>query len=288
MDAQLVFILLALLAFFYAAFSSFVSNTLGNRKRVSEIQNEMKKINKDHLDALKSGNKDDLAKAEKAQSERLPQLLKESMELQFKPLIPTLLIFFLVFYYLLPTIAPDANDDVKLELFDDGLPGHCDARAGDGVYSSCFAIPDKAANGTWIASARAVKSGGFLFFSSEENLGENSTLFTVGSAGIAQRLPALPQHNSLAAVLTQTDKTAYLPGEKISISAKVSPSANATVEKVHASLDSGTRFWIDSSLDIPFLGKELHSSGLFILFILASSIIIQITMALQKKLSKKQ
>jgi len=278
-----VFLLIAILSAAYAFFSTMMTQVYGNRARVKEIQERMKRINQEHAAALRSGDRDALARAEKAQSEELPALLKESMVLQFKPMLPTLALFFLLFYYALPSIAPDANDDVRLTLFDDGLPEHCDSFANDSVFSNCYKIPAGAPNGTWVASAKAVRTGSFLFFPSEEKLGENSTLFLVGAPSIEERLPSLPQHNYRAMVILQADKTSYSRGEMVSISARVTGDG---FEKVVASLDSGTRYWVDSTVDIPFLGKELHPTGLFILLIIISSLLLQLLISLHSRLKR--
>ncbi|MEW6329726.1 MAG: EMC3/TMCO1 family protein, partial [Candidatus Micrarchaeota archaeon] len=89
------FIVITLSAGLYLLFSSFVMKTFGRRDRVMEIQKEMNEMNKEHREALKSGDKERLARAEKNYSRMMP-LLTESMTLQFRPLIVLLPILFIV------------------------------------------------------------------------------------------------------------------------------------------------------------------------------------------------
>ncbi|MEM4389820.1 MAG: hypothetical protein QXG98_04110 [Candidatus Micrarchaeia archaeon] len=283
MQAELSFLLIATISTAYAFFSILMSNVYGNRARVKEIQERISRINREHAAALARGDKVALARAEKAQREELPALLKESLALQFKPLLPTLAVFLLLFYYVLPAIAPDASDDVTLQLFDDGLAEHCDASANDGTYSACYVIPANAHNGTWIASARAVRTGHFLFFANEERVGENATLFLVGSPSVDHRLPTLPQHSAGTSILLQTDNLHYAPGDTIAIAARMTGEG---FNKITVTLDMGTRYWVDAAFDIPFLGRELHPTGLFILLLIVSSLLLQALIGVSARLKK--
>ncbi|VVC03617.1 Uncharacterised protein [Candidatus Burarchaeum australiense] len=83
----------------YALISIAITKRFGNRERVQQIQKEMQEITKKQQDAIKNGNEKDMDRAN-SDSGRIPALLKESMILQFKPLI-----FLLPFLLILPAIA---------------------------------------------------------------------------------------------------------------------------------------------------------------------------------------
>ncbi len=89
------FIIVTLSAAVYLLLSSFVMKTFGKRDRVMEIQKEMNEMNKEHREALKGGDKERLARAEKNYGRMMP-LLTESMMLQFRPLIVLLPILFII------------------------------------------------------------------------------------------------------------------------------------------------------------------------------------------------
>lgn len=95
MDPIIAFATITFTAVIYSAFSLHMSRTFGNRKRLKEIQDEMNRINNRLKAAMKSGDEKKIKEAEEEQA-RLPSLLRESMVLQFKPLIITLPIFFLL------------------------------------------------------------------------------------------------------------------------------------------------------------------------------------------------
>ncbi|MEM3030721.1 MAG: hypothetical protein QXH27_03210, partial [Candidatus Micrarchaeia archaeon] len=69
MQADLAFLLITVIAAAYVFFSSLMTTVYGNRARVKEIQERMNRINREHAAALKSGDKEALARAEKAQAE---------------------------------------------------------------------------------------------------------------------------------------------------------------------------------------------------------------------------
>ena len=83
----------------YSLISIIITKRFGNRERVKEIQKEVNEINKRYTDALKRGDKAEVARTQ-AEQARLPGLLKDSMILQFKPLV-----LLLPFLLVLPAVA---------------------------------------------------------------------------------------------------------------------------------------------------------------------------------------
>jgi uncharacterized membrane protein (DUF106 family) len=92
-DPMFALFAIALMAFAYSCVTNLLMKRFGNPGRVKEIQAEMTRANKALMEAEKSGDEKRKKEAAKMQ-ERVPELLKESMTLQFKPLVVTLPIFF--------------------------------------------------------------------------------------------------------------------------------------------------------------------------------------------------
>lgn len=92
-DPLIAFFAITLTAVVYTAISNVLLKKLGDKKRQKFIQDEMNRINKLAIDVGKSGDEKRKKEAEEQQG-RIPDLLKESMVLQFKPLVVTLPIFF--------------------------------------------------------------------------------------------------------------------------------------------------------------------------------------------------
>lgn len=94
----------------YSAFSLFITQRFGNRQRVKEIQEQINAVHKGYSGALKRNDKPEMAKYE-AEQAKLPGLLKESMLLQFKPLLITL-----PFLFILPWVARTYFPDFVITL----------------------------------------------------------------------------------------------------------------------------------------------------------------------------
>jgi uncharacterized membrane protein (DUF106 family) len=95
-DPTVAFFVITISAVIYSAVSLHINKTVGNRKRVREIQEEMNRISaklrKVGYDT-EAGRKD----ADEEQS-KIPKLMSESMMLQFKPLLVILPIFAILTY----------------------------------------------------------------------------------------------------------------------------------------------------------------------------------------------
>jgi len=101
-DQTVAFFIITATAIIYSALSLYITRTLGNRKRVKEIQEEMKRIG----DGLKKTDGTEAKRKEvEKEQEKIPGLMTESMILQFKPLVVILPIFAVV-SYLVKTFFP--------------------------------------------------------------------------------------------------------------------------------------------------------------------------------------
>lgn len=83
------FFVIGFLALLYSLFTQIITSKFGKRDRVKQIQDDMKRINAQYSQALKSNDEKRIKEAEEEQK-KIPALLQESMILQFKPLIITL------------------------------------------------------------------------------------------------------------------------------------------------------------------------------------------------------
>lgn len=102
-DPTVAFFAITLSAVIYSALSLHINKTIGNRKRVKEIQGEMNRIS---AKLRRTGYDTDAGRKEaEMEQEKIPKLMSESMMLQFKPLLLILPIF-VILSYLVRTSFP--------------------------------------------------------------------------------------------------------------------------------------------------------------------------------------
>lgn len=92
-DPVLAFFTISFCAFAYSSVSNFLIRKLGNRKRLKKIQQEINHINKEAVEAAKEGKEAQHKPGETAHSHTF-SLVQESLILQFKPLLVSLVFFF--------------------------------------------------------------------------------------------------------------------------------------------------------------------------------------------------
>lgn len=97
-DPTIAFFIITISAVIYSAVSLHINKTIGNRKRVKEIQNEMNQISA-KLKKIDYESDAGRKEADEEQS-RIPKLMSESMMLQFKPLLIILPIFAILTYFI--------------------------------------------------------------------------------------------------------------------------------------------------------------------------------------------
>ena len=95
-DPTVAFFVITVTALLYSAMSLHISKTIGNRRRVKEIQDEMNRISA-KLRKLDLNSESGKKEAE-AEQGKIPELMSESMMLQFKPLVIMIPIFLLLSY----------------------------------------------------------------------------------------------------------------------------------------------------------------------------------------------
>jgi uncharacterized membrane protein (DUF106 family) len=108
-DSTIAFVVITVSAVIYSAIALHINKTVGNRKRVKEIQNEMNRIS--GMLRKTDYNNEALRKQAEAEQEKIPKLMTESMVLQFKPLLLILPIFAILSYFVRTTFP---NFAIKL------------------------------------------------------------------------------------------------------------------------------------------------------------------------------
>jgi uncharacterized membrane protein (DUF106 family) len=102
-DSTIAFFVITFTAVIYSSIALHINKTIGNRKRVKEIQAEMNRIS----GMLRKTDYDNEAarKQAEAEQEKIPKLMTESMVLQFKPLLIILPIFAILSYFVRTTFS---------------------------------------------------------------------------------------------------------------------------------------------------------------------------------------
>lgn len=103
MTMSMIGILITLAAVAYVLLSVFLQRKLVNMRRVSEVQEIIKKKTKELTDMSKGGA--DQA-ALSAKQKEITSLLSESMRSQLKPMFVVLPLFLLLYYLVLPAVFP--------------------------------------------------------------------------------------------------------------------------------------------------------------------------------------
>ncbi|VVB99112.1 Uncharacterised protein [uncultured archaeon] len=270
-DLSNYWIFVVFIAAIYVAISTFAQNNVGGKGRLRAIQAELKEVQKRMTDSAK-------ANKEKEMNEAMNQnwkLAMEMMAIQMQMLVALMVVFVLalaIFNYM----EPGKSDDITLQLYDDGLLSHCDALAGDGIFSNCYAIPANVTKGAWAID-------GLLFSPTGEQLAKSGLPVYIEGGESWQVLVANTTQNSWIDGLQgkvphyvniTSDKQNYTVGETVQIRASAYtfqgglPVLQKDLQggKLEAVLDAGTFFYYDPPFPIPLINvrRIIGSSGFFI------------------------
>ncbi len=273
------------IAAIYIAITNFTQNNIGGKGRMKVLQQEMKELQKKMTDAAKDKREGELNDA----ISQNWKLTSEIMQIQLK-MFAVLIVMLLSLAYIFPFFEPGTSDDVKLQLFDDGLASHCDAKSGDGVFSNCYKLLSSAVKGAWVADF-------YLRSESGDQLARFAApLYYDGGKPEDIWLQSASQNSWLDGLTGKTayalnvssGKQNYTAGETISLSAFATPSAPAGA-KFESVLDSGTFFHVDLPFAIPLLNirRIIGSYGLFIFSAFLLSISYSIAKSVYGSISKK-
>jgi hypothetical protein len=285
-DLANYWVFIALLAAVYVAITTTVQANIGGKNRLKTIQEEMKTVQLQMMEASKGKD----AAASDAVMKKYWDLTGELMKVQFQMLAVLLVILF-VFMSIFPHFEPGGEDDLRAQLFDDGLAAHCDVLAGDGIYSNCFAIPASAAVGAWVADAHLYSAG-------NESLAKNGTALYV-ERGVPEDIWIQPVSQS-GFIDGLLGKTAYhlnvtsglqnvTRGQAVALFATVSPTPPAGA-RIEGSLDMGTFYYVDLPFTIPLINirRIIGSYGVFLFAAFVISILYSIGKAVYSAATKKK
>ena len=273
-----------LVAAIYVVIVNFAQARIGGKNRLVVLQQEMRENQKKMIEATKNKNT--------AESDALMnqywKMTSELMGIQLK-LTGVFLVVFLSLAALFPYIEPTGNDDISLQLYDNGLAANCDLLAGDGLYSGCLALPKNTNKGAWVVDIH-------LKSSSNETLAKNATaLYVDGGKPEDIWLQASSQNGLFDGLLGKTahyvnitaDKANVTRGETIPLHATASSLPEGA--RMEAVANSGTFLYLDLPFSIPLINirRIIGSYGLFIFLAFVISMVYSIGKAFHSKLSKK-
>ena len=285
-DLANYWIFIALLAAVYVAITTTVQANIGGKNRLKTLQEEMKAVQLQMMEASKG--------KDQAQSDAVMKkywdLTGELMKAQFQ-MLGVLLVILFVFMAIFPHFEPGGEDDLRAQLFDDGLAAHCDLAAADGVFSNCFAIPANASTGAWVADVH-------LYSSENESLAKNGTALYV-EGGTPQDIWVQPvsQSGFIDGLLGKTayhinattDRQNVTRGQTVALHATVSPTPqNGT--RLEGSFNMGTFYYVDLPFTIPLINirRIIGSYGVFLFAAFLISILYSIGKAVYAAVNKKK
>ena len=255
-------LLVAFLAIIYSTIARVLQYKFTDRAAMKAFQAESKELSRKHKEASERKDQAQMDKIMKEQMALMPKMNKVMMG-QFKTMF-VVLIFFVGFISLVNFMDPTVQDDVTIDLRDDGTG--CDEAAEDGTFSACF-TPER--SGTWVAHA--------LWYNSDTVAGQNATAVAYDTATL-DNVYLKAEGNPFP---VYTDKTYYNAGEAMHIFAEA-PGAH----RLQARLDSTTRFFVDLPVTIPILNvQRIHEPyWWFILLTLITGLLISIGFNIYEKI----
>lgn len=284
-DFSNYWILIVAIAAAYVAASTYAQNNFGGKNRLKNLQLEMREVQKKMTESAKKNS-------EKELNEAISQNWKltwDLMKIQFM-MLGMLLVVLFALMHAFPLIEPGLQDDVKLQLLDDGLPSHCDMSAGDGIFSNCYSLPANGTRGAWVVD-------GLLLSASGEQLARNATaIYYEGGKPEDVWLQAQTASGFMDGITGKvpyglnisTGKQNYAKGESVAIRAAATP-APPQGASYQASIDSGTFFYVDLPFPLPLINirRIIGSYGVFLFTVFVLGIAYSIGKSLFASISKK-
>lgn len=248
-------LIVTICAVLYAFGSREIQYRFGNRKEVDAINKEMKLLTEKLKEAQKRNDSAQMDSIMKEQTQMMGKLTG-TMFGSFKAM-GIVIVLFLAITFGLDQLNPTKGDDITLALGDSGTL--CDSVAQDGNYTGCYTIPENAVAGEWEAHVIAREG--------TSEIGDNATHFLVseGTLGSYSR----PAKNKPIPLNINTKVVA--PGNELRINAAFEP-----YKDLRATIDSGTSFYVDLPITIPFFNvSRIHDVyWWFVLVSLLSSLLI--------------
>jgi hypothetical protein len=266
MDFTLFAVFVTIAALIYAFIARELQYRFGNRKEMEDFQAKAKILTDEMNDAAKRKDSKKIDELMIKQAEHMKQMTGMMLG-SFKVMFLVLGVFF-VMTWGVSQLDPTIKDDITIKLLDDGKG--CDLTANDGNFTVCYT--PKSTNGTWSVFVKANKADGGEF-------GENGTYFYYAvndSQAYAKGPKAAPVGVSAEPKLVPS-------GGQVTITA----AANGASE-VYATLDNGTRFYVDLPIAIPILDvKRINETYWWFIFTaLIGGLVISYILGQLRKMKK--
>jgi hypothetical protein len=295
-DFSNYWIFIAALAAIYTIVLTYIQSNIGGKDRLKNLQLEMRQVQMKMSEAAKKKNDRELDELMSKNWKLTMDLMGVQMQL-FVILLGVLFILMQVF----PFVEPGLSDDSRMQLFDDGLAAHCDAVANDGIYSSCFTLPQNGTRGAWIVDA-------YLYSATGEQLSRGSAPIYLEGGKLED---VWLQNHSQTGLLdmamgktaytlnVSTGKQNYTAGESVPITVGVSPPLQAAQAapdgkpiagpRLEAVVNTGTAFYVDLPFPLPLINisRISGSYGVFIFYAFVIGIALSIGKSLAGAVMKK-
>jgi len=236
MFEEYFFLFVTVLAIIYAILARVLQFKFGNQRDMEALNKETKEVNAAYKKAADEKNKEKMDLYMKKQQQLFPKMGKVMIG-QFK-VMAIVLVIFLGLTWVIGTINPYGADDITIHLFDNGLG--CDVHAGDGIYSGCYNLTI-GNPGQWTTTVNVYDDNNAI-------LAQNSSSFSYIHSNKGQLY--LPKKGKPVSVLFS--KEVYSYGEQLSVYAVPSEELG-NIDKVDATFNMGTWFYVDLPVTIPFL-----------------------------------
>lgn len=268
MDFTLFAVFVTIAALIYAFIARELQYRFGNRKEMDEFQAKSKILTDEMNDAMKRKDNKKMDELMAKQAEHMKQMTGMMLG-SFKVMFLVLGVFFVITWGV-NQLDPTVKDDITIKLLDDGKG--CDLLAGDGLFTACYT--PESVRGSWSVFVKATKADGGEF-------GENGTYFYYAlndSSPYVKGPKASP-------VGVKAEPMMVPLGGQVTITA----TANGASE-VYATLDNGTRFYVDLPLTIPILEvKRINDTYWWFIFVaLIGGLVISYVMGQLKKMKEKK
>ncbi len=261
MDGYFYFYFVTALAVIYAISVRIVQNRLMDKNMIKEIQEKSKHVQQLYKEAAKHNDKRKMDEAAKINEELMPKM-NAMLGGQMKMMVAVLGVFFL-FTWVSGQFDPSGQDDFSIN-----LSGNSEN------YSGSFVLQN-ASQGFWYVTVKA--------FANDTEVAMNQTVFFVGPP--SEQLFWNQSREQPMAVYT--GKESYSDGETVKIHA--APPAGAT--SVVATLDSGTRFYVDLPVTIPLINlRRIYDSQSWFIFsaVIIGFLVNPVVSLMEKHLPKGQ
>ncbi|MDD2655903.1 MAG: EMC3/TMCO1 family protein [Candidatus ainarchaeum sp.] len=259
MDGTLFLITATVLALLYAFAIRFIQSRLIDQDKMKAIQKRFNQINKDYMDAMRSGNKKKIDQLQAEQDKIMPEFNK-LMGGQMRMMIVVIIIF-VSFMAVVNFLDPYSHDDRPFAMeYSESSGQWC------GSYQIDCSMPGP--HGVSV-TANFRNEGGIISVIWNKLTGQEAGTRTV-AISCGQPEGAIPPHLSMSGVPINitTDKNIYSQSDTVLVCATAPGAAyNAT-----GKTDSGTWFMVPLPFAIPVLETQAIVYGAAPWFVLVSLI----------------